>query len=413
MSLKSINESFKRLYESEENFIQEDEYSDLELTLRNTVDSLIDNNEFHIKKFEIALQSVLEDYFPEQSWWEVTNINIFMDLFENRDPYGTVERILQDLRGTDDEVEESLNEARNMDNVEINNKIAKALSRKSFARKYEKELNDLGITVEFLDGQGTMLIGPNGKKLSSSRKEIYGPSAPGFNGTHYKGYIHSPKYAQRAYDRTIYKLDSIQNLINSMDVTELSRNYPNMSVEDATAALQRDFESTKADAEKALEYLKKEQKDYERSLSSRHQSRQLGHEQSYIRDTAVEDSVDNSPIDYLTYLTKDISELRKPVDTYSDEYGDYTPRINKYYNLEKKIKRAESDLSFDKRYHKVLEPDELQNKIDELEDEFNRKVASLLKDQEYNKSSIQKSYDNVDNARKAKDDYMKSLGIGN
>lgn len=407
MSIKSINEAFKRLYESEINIeTTEDEFSELEITLRNTVDSLIDNNEFHIKKFEIALQDVLENYFPEQSWWEVTNVNIFMDLFEQRDPYGTVDRILKDLRGETDEVEESLNEARNFDNIEINAKIAKALSRKSFAKKYEKELNDLGITVNYLDGQGTSLTGPNGRRLSSSRKEIYGPSAPGHNGTHNSGYVTDTKWEERRVERAKEKVNELQSMLDTLDVSALSQRYPNKSVEDAIASLRADFNEAKIDLENYTERLKREIRNRESALAHRHANRKLGHEQPYLRDTTVDANVQESPIDYLTYLTKEPTGGR-------DELPEYTPRITKYKELEDNINRAENNLATDKRWYNVLEADAIQQQIDDLELEFQKRVEELLRTQENNKSRIQNSFDRVERTKKEKSDYMKSLGIGN
>ena len=51
----------------------------------------------NIKDYEYALQEVIENFVPDKSWWEVTSLNIFWDLFERRDPDGTVERIIDNL----------------------------------------------------------------------------------------------------------------------------------------------------------------------------------------------------------------------------------------------------------------------------------------------------------------------------
>ena len=411
MSLKSINESFKRLYESEiDEAPIEDEFTDLEISLKNTVDILINNDELHIKKFETAIQDTIENYFPEQSWWEVTDINIFMDLFNHRDPHGTVERILKNLRGEDD-FEESLNEARNYDNLEINDKIAKALSRKSFAKKYEKELNDLGIQVKYLDGQGTMLIGPNGKKLSSSRKEIYGPTPPGFDSSHYlPRYKEDDRWEARRLARAQERLAELQYITDTMDISSLSRMYPNKNINEVTELLKADFEKAKQAVEEAVIELKRKHKQLEKSATYIHQTRSNAHVAG-IRDTTTEDNVSNSPIDFLGYLTKSRSELRDLPDYNSIEYGDSTPRINKYKNLNARIDSSKSSLDFDKRWYKILEPDQLQAEIDKLEAEFNQKIQALIREQDRNKQKISKSYDAVDAAEKAKDDYLKSLGI--
>ena len=416
MSIKYMNEAFKRLYESD--MVPTDE-PDIETKLRNTVDSLINNNEKHIKKFEIALQNVLENEYPEQSWWEVTSVNIFMDLFENRDPYATVDKIVADLKGNIDnedtiegeepvqsDFEESLNEDRNLDNIDINDKIAKALSRKSFARKFEDELKEYGITVQYLDGQGTTLIGPNGKRLSSSRKEIYGPSAPGHNGTHYKGYLPNYRWEERRVKQCQERVDAIQNLLDTMDVSMLAQNYPGSSVEEATNLLRADFEQAISALNDSIEALKREKKRHEDSLHHRHVSRGKGHTSPAVTDTTIEDNVNSSPIDYLTYLTKKPNEIRTGIAP-----SEHTPNITKYYELDRGVRGAERNLSWDKNYHRVLEPEQIQAKIDDLEKEFEQKIAQLLRDQEYNKKSITKSYERVDNAKKAKRDFLSSLGI--
>lgn len=409
MSIRYMNEAFKRLHESEIEPNEFTEDNELESLLINTVDSLINNNENHIKKFEIALQNVLENYFPEKSWWEVTNINIFMDLFENRDPYGTVHRIIADMYGEEEEVvEENLNEARNYDNADINDKIAKALSRKSFARKYEDELKSHGITITYLDGQGTTLTGPNGRTLSASRKEIYGPSVPGHNGTHYKGYIPDTKWEERHVSRTQEKVNKLQQLIDTLDVEELGRNYPGQSVDQAIESLKTEFDTAKAELERYQERLSKSIKDRESSLHHRHVTRGNGHKDPWLRDTTTQSNINDSPIDYLTYLTKEPSVLR--TGKYPQEH---TPNISKYMDLSHGVDYAKQNLDRDKRWHSVLEPDELQVKIDELEAEFDRKVRELLHTQEYNKQSISNSYDRLDQANKAKADFIKSLGIGN
>ena len=411
MSIRYMNEAFKRLHESEIEPNEFTEDNELESLLINTVDSLINNSENHIKKFEIALQNVLENYFPEKSWWEVTNINIFMDLFENRDPYGTVRRIIDDMYGTDEGeevVEESLNEARNRDNDDINAKIAKAISRKSFAKKYEDELKNHGIKVDYLDGQGTRLIGPNGKVLSATRKEIYGPSTPGHNNTHDKGYISGVDWEKRWVQRAKVKVSNLEHLINSLDVTELSRLYPGKSVEEAIEALKVDFETAKASLENEKARLKQATQDMERSLHNRHVRRGQGHVDPWVRNNTIQANVNDVDIDYLTYLTKEPTGIRtnsRPIE--------HTPNISKYMDLQNNVDYANRTLETDKRWHKILEPDQLQAEIDRLEVEFERSVRNLLNGQENNKKSIATSYDRVDKAKKDKSDFLKSLGIGN
>lgn len=307
-----------------------------------------------------------------------------------------------------DDNKESLNEARNKDNLEINDKIAQALRSKFQARKYEKELNDLGIRVDFIDGQGTRLIGPNGRSLSASRTTIYGPSAPEFNGTHYKGYIPSTYYEEKYLKKAQDELDYLQSLVDRADVNILRTVYPGLTFDEAVAKLNTDFEQAKSEVTKFTTRLNRERIDRDRALNRMHAGRKAGHDNPWIQHTEIEASVKESPVDFLTYLTKEPSSLR------TQRYPDpHTPKISKYIDLDSKVKSAERSLEWDKDYHKVLDQDQLQAKIDELEAEFEDKVQRLLSIQERNKSEIRNSYDRVDQAKKDKDDYLKSLGINN
>lgn len=543
MNLKKLNESFSNKY-SNSKAIDESFKGLLKSKLNERLDKLSTTGYTNIATIEKALQEELQR-ITNKDWWEVTEVNIFGNLFESRDPHKTVDNIVENLKeGIDDDLEfvdnrkasiiyndpeldpgfdeydikdetisddisdnevivesdnileqdeeeskeigleeakkkrsklldkvnkalsesksikedleeddyfdlqsdmynklsdimaeyrtkdisekdldkafemfkirffedkeESLNEARNKDNLEINDKIALALSRKSKARKYEKELNDLGIKVEYLDGQGTRLIGPNGRSLSASRTMIYGPSAPEFDRTHYKGYITNTYYEEKYLKRAQDRLNELQSLVDKADANILRVAYPGLSFEEATEKLTADFEEAKDDVKKYTDRLNKERRDRDRDLHYRHDIRKQGHSDPWIHDTQIEDSVKESPIDFLTYLTKEKSALR--TQKYKD---DRTPRIAKYHELNDTIKRAESSLNWDKEYHHVLDQSELQTKLDELEAEFEAKVQQLLKQQDRNKSEIRNSYDRVDKAKKDKADYLKSLGIGN
>lgn len=60
---------------------------------------LIDNGEANIKAYEIAFQEAIEELYPDKPWWEVTSCEIFMHLFEHKDPQATVIEILKTLKG--------------------------------------------------------------------------------------------------------------------------------------------------------------------------------------------------------------------------------------------------------------------------------------------------------------------------
>ncbi len=109
MSVKRINESFKRLYEG---IIQEDAAPvyELRIELEKAMDLLAIRGEQNIKAYEIAFQDVLEKMYPDKAWWEVCSLDIFSHLFTERDPEATIEAIVDNMTVAP-EVEESLVEA--------------------------------------------------------------------------------------------------------------------------------------------------------------------------------------------------------------------------------------------------------------------------------------------------------------
>ena len=66
--------------------------------LLNKVIELREKGETNIKAYEIAFQDVIEEVFPNESWWNVTNCEIFMHLLEHKDPTATVVAILKGLK---------------------------------------------------------------------------------------------------------------------------------------------------------------------------------------------------------------------------------------------------------------------------------------------------------------------------
>ena len=54
--------------------------------------------EKNIKSYEIAFQDVIEEVFPDECWWEVTDCEIFQHLIEYKNPEATVIAILKGLK---------------------------------------------------------------------------------------------------------------------------------------------------------------------------------------------------------------------------------------------------------------------------------------------------------------------------
>ena len=88
---------------NEDNNLRDGIEDELRSTLMSTVSALIEDRIINLKQYEIALQDAIEKVFPDLSWWEVTSTNIFMDLFEKRDPWAVVDDIMNTLTITDDQ----------------------------------------------------------------------------------------------------------------------------------------------------------------------------------------------------------------------------------------------------------------------------------------------------------------------
>lgn len=88
---------------NEDNDLRDGVRDELRDVLMDTVSNLIEDRIINLKQYEIALQDAIEKVFPDLSWWEVTSTNIFMDLFEKRDPWAVVDDIMDTLTITDDQ----------------------------------------------------------------------------------------------------------------------------------------------------------------------------------------------------------------------------------------------------------------------------------------------------------------------
>lgn len=103
MSLRNINESFDRVYRAEEEIetpvVQESaEPSKVERALFDALYQLKNQGNYNLKAYEVAFQDVLERFYPDQPWWEVTDVDIFTHLMANRKPYDTIKAIVSSLK---------------------------------------------------------------------------------------------------------------------------------------------------------------------------------------------------------------------------------------------------------------------------------------------------------------------------
>lgn len=151
-----INESFDNMLRNiiNESKLTEDTINDedeLRSALTDAVSKLMDDRIINLKSYEIALQDAIEKVYPDYSWWEITSTNIFMDLFEKRDPWAVVDDIMStltipseeeedqeyapSLTSDDMNVDESLKESKKLDE-KIPKDLSKSMRRDFKNKKY-------------------------------------------------------------------------------------------------------------------------------------------------------------------------------------------------------------------------------------------------------------------------------------
>lgn len=334
---------------------------------------------------------------------------------------------------------ETLVEKINQENKEINELIGKILRSKSLARKNEELLAKYGIKVNYDRGQGVTLTGPNGKLLSSSTKEVEGPTKPGHSQTHKKV---DSWYTSRLKDNIEYRdmaqaeLDKLQ----AMDRDDIIRKYNTISTERALAAHAENIERQKqriADYDKHI-------KDYESNVKYNRdyvmRERRAGHKGTASwTDKIMNKDESNEKVDYLNYLTKDNlgnpTKARSAASYVGDSKQDYNARnpyysseyygkhgqpqnksekINRYNELKTGIDMAQRDVSWSSRgssYGGYKSDEDLEKEIQAMRDELEAKIERLRASNESRKASNAKDIERLKAREKELDDYLKSLGI--
>ena len=107
MNIRRLNEAFTNMYKEEtKKPLKESFETELKDRLETKCQNMLMSGVSNIKEYEIAFQDEIEKMFPDKSWWEVTDCDIFIDLFNNRDPEETVDNIIDQLKPEYKEVEE-------------------------------------------------------------------------------------------------------------------------------------------------------------------------------------------------------------------------------------------------------------------------------------------------------------------
>ena len=329
--------------------------------------------------------------------------------------------------------ESALTEKINKDNLEINNKIQRALRSKGEARKLEPELAKHGIKVNYDNSQGTTMVGPNGKRLSDDKNHVYGPSQAGFNNTHAKtdrSYERwSKDYGNRAEEYEL-KLKQLKN----MDRDDIIRKYNDKSTEEALKAHQAEIERIEKLAKDYRDDEKKYANDGLRARQNVKKARRYGHKndpssnyshpidktdapEKYNRETRKYEKSGMSSadkVDYLTYLTKKPTGYRRTGNIYRsgseyDPADDMNKNLNQYKDLKSDESRAKEHLDFENKYYGVKSDDELKANADKMRAEVEAKIKAAQEQNEKNKKSTANAEAGVQAAKKNIQDYMKKV----
>ena len=327
----------------------------------------------------------------------------------------------------------------NQENYEMNQLIGKILRSKSLARKYEDELGKHGIKVDYDQGQGVTLIGSNGKRLSSSTKEVFGPSKPGFNDTHKKP---DSWYKNRYDDYENYASKEEENLKNleAMDRDDIIRKYNDKSTEEALKAHEELIARTKERIRQYKKSADEYKRYYELNVDSVKREARAGHKgRVNYSDREMPKKASNDKVDYLNYLTKKNYEKpygnyypkslvgdrkqRSEGDFYSDlrYYGknggpsERTERLKKYDSLKNNVKDAKDDVARSSQgsgsYASYKSDEEIEAQIKQMRDDLEKRIEQLKADNNRRKSGNQKDIERLKAREKELDDYLKSLGI--
>ena len=79
-------------------YITSEQHTKLAQGLFDKMIELKKAKERSVKKYECEFEAVIEEVFPDESWWNVTGCNIFNHLVEHKNPEETVIEILKQLK---------------------------------------------------------------------------------------------------------------------------------------------------------------------------------------------------------------------------------------------------------------------------------------------------------------------------
>ena len=323
--------------------------------------------------------------------------------------------------------EQQLLEKINKENQEINSIIGQALRSKSVAKKYEDKLKSYGITVDFDQSQGATLLGPNGKRLSATSKEVVGPSKPGQAGTHSKA---NTGYWEPEVKEYREKVDKLKN----MKRDDIIRAYNNLDSKEAMAQYKKDLES----AQKSLaDYTKRVADDYSEARAKRRE----GHLEDpssggrYSRsDSQFSKEQADKTVDYLNYLTKPSTgdDFRKGKSYRQGKTGYYghstknpvdnsrAENLVKYDELKSDVEHAQDEVNwatYDKdkgsnnMSYAAMTDKQLEQKIKKMRADLEKEIKDLVNNNSKNQERRKSEVKNLRAKEKELDTYLKNRGV--
>ena len=399
MKFKGLNESFKKILNEEKLPEAKSNKENLKTALELRATNMMDKRIANLKQYEIAFQEVIESMFPDYSWWEVTDCNIFMSLFNDRDVYKTIDEIVDGFKldETIEECDKSLEEDVNLANKEINDIIYNSMRSKTFARKHLNDLEKYDIKVNLgTSGQGAELVGPNGKKLwADERASFVGPQEPGFNGTHYKPYLYASDYDKKSLDEYKKELDFLKQL----DDYGLARKYTKAkTLDDAKAYRDAEIKRMTDRIETLKQKMNRDKKHDDKATMRNREDITDTHNDPYKYSGRMNSSKANK-VDFLTYLTKPGMDDKTKEDIRN--LGLKTDTIRDYDDLKRNIESANQYLNFENKYYGVKSDDEIESEVAKYK-------ANLIASNERNKANTKSAEDRLAKAQQAKSDFVKS-----
>ena len=329
--------------------------------------------------------------------------------------------------------DKTLQEKINQENKEINEIIGKALRSKTVARKYEDKFKELGITVDYSEPQGVILIGSNGKRLEASRDFIGGPSRPGQRGTHDKPLA--------SYARYVKEDEKELEELKAMKRDDIIRKYSDLPSKEALKK-HRDLIKRK---EEELADDKRRKADYDQSSKKTRRQGHLEDPKTRSWNKEFGKPFADTHVDYLNYLTKpntgaDYRDGKQmyakktekstnwrgeedwdtvAVETKNPVSNQKSDTVNKYNELKARINDAKSDVKWHtydpedstSSSYAAMTDKQLEKKIQKMRDDLEKQIEQLKKDNTKNSERRNEDIAEVKKREKELDDFLRAKGV--